>query len=258
MPTETLLRNPTLRSCIVAEEGYTFLSLDAVQIELKVVAYLSSDPLLIADASSQDMHLATATRIFGEGILQLSPDELKAKRYEAKQINFAVLYGAEAYKIAEMSDGSLTEEEAQELIDLYFATYTVLKVWIDAGIAQAKVNGFVRSIFGRIRPLPDITADSWKLRAKAEREVCNTLTQGTAVDIIKQAMLYLRRLFDARVRLVLQVHDEILFEVPDALLPLCVEQTKELKQAFPLYPFHTAIGKNYGELVEIKEELIET
>ncbi len=262
MPLQDLTKTPTLRSCIVAEEGYTFLSLDAVQIELKIVAYLSGDPLLIADANSKDMHLATAIRIFKDRIIaeaiELGSDTMKVLRYLAKQINFAVLYGAEAHRIAEMSDGSLTEEEAQELIDLYFATYTVLKAWIDSVKAQARKDGFVRSIFGRIRPLPEINGGSWKIREKAEREAVNTLVQGTAIDVVKQAMLYLRRLFAKGVRLVLQVHDEILWEVPDALLSLCLEQVKELKMAFPLYPFHIAVGKVYSDLVEIEEEVIAT
>ena len=248
---------PTLRSCIVAEPGYTFLSLDAVQVELKVAAYLSGDPLMIQAAESQDMHLATALQIFAdkiaeEGILPGSP-EMKVLRYMAKQINFAVLYGAEAYKIAEMSDGAMTEEEAQELIDRYFTTYHVLKNFIDNGIIKAREDGFVKSIFDRIRPLPELYASAWKVRQKAEREVFSTLCQGTAIDIVKQSMLRLRSLFPRAVRLVLQVHDEILWEVPDELLQICIELSKDLKQSFPLYPFHISIGKIYGEIIELGE-----
>ena len=254
---EQVEKTPTLRSCIIASPGYTFLSLDAIQIELKVAAYLSGDPLMIQAAESQDMHLATAMLIYADKIteegIELGSDQMKVLRYSAKQINFAVLYGAEAYKIAEMSDGSLTEEEAQELITRYFTTFHVLKAFIDGGITRAKADGFVKSIFGRIRPLPELYAGSYKIREKAEREVFSTLCQGTAIDIVKQAMLRLRSLFPRTVRLVLQVHDEILWEVLDELLQICIELSKDLKQSFPLYPFHVSVGKVYGELEEIKD-----
>jgi len=213
--------------------------------------------LMIQAAESQDMHLATALLIFANKIaeenIQPGSDEMKVLRYMAKQINFAVLYGAEAYKIAEMSEGSLTEEDAEELINRYFTTFHVLKAFIDGGITKAKVDGFVKSIFNRIRPLPELYASSYKMREKAEREVFSTLCQGTAIDIVKQAMLRLRSLFPRMVRLVLQVHDEMLWEVPDDLLQICIELSKDLKQSFPLYPFHTSVGKVYGEMVELKE-----
>lgn len=262
----------TLRSCIVASKGYTFISLDASQIELKVVAILCQDPGMLVDTKSKDLHLATALRVFGmptreEALESLSrqgnneateeeiegwiKDELKKRRYDAKQLNFAILYGAEAYKIAQMAD--ISEERAQELIDQYFQAYPVLKQWMDRMVNKARQDGFVMNMFGRIRPIPDLFSRIWKVKAKAEREVVNTIVQGTAVDIVKLAMLYMRNIFDKSIRLVLQVHDEMLWEVPDELLSQALEQCKELKFAFPDYPFKICIGKVYGEIQEYKE-----
>jgi DNA polymerase-1 len=251
-------RTPTLRSCIVASSCYTFLSLDAAQIELKVAAFLSQDPALIQDATSSDMHLATALRIFADKIeeeqIQPGTEQMKNLRYQAKQINFAILYGAEAYKIAEMSDGALTEDEAEELITRYFLAYPVLKHYMDTRLAQAKLDGYVVNQFERIRHLPELKSSIYKIRQKAEREVFNTLVQGTAVDLVKLCMLHLRSRLDKSVRMVLQVHDEILFEVPDTLLRQAIIISKELAVVMPLYPFHVSVGKCYGELHEMTQE----
>jgi len=266
----------TLRSCIIADTGYIFLAMDASQIELKVVARLSQDLAMIQDTETSDMHRATAARVFGEATKEEAEEaliaiggalaideteedwikawlksEMKSRRYKAKQLNFAILYGAEAFKIAQMAD--ISEAEADELIVLYFQAYPVLSAWINQIKQQAKEDGFVTNFFGRIRPIPDIISGAtWKIRAKAERECVNTVVQGTAVDIVKLAMLYLREAFNKQIRLVLQVHDEMVWEVPDALLEQAIEISKELKQAFPLYPFSAKIGKIYGEMEDIE------
>lgn len=233
----------TLRDCIVAESGYTFLSLDASQIELRVLAILSQDPVLLEDLKTGDLHMATAIRMFGwtdnEAVM-------KERRYKAKQGNFADIYGADEYKLAEMLECSI--EEARQFKEDRKATYPVLYQWMEATLAKAKEDGCVTSIFGRIRPLPELSSGIWKIREKAEREVVNTIVQGTAVDIVKKMMLYLRELFVPAIRLVLQVHDEILWEVPDELLPQALEQSKELALAFPDYPVTTKIGKIYSKM----------
>lgn len=239
-------RIPTLRGCIVAPPDYTFLSLDAVQIELKVAAILSGDPAMIEDSRTVDMHMATAIRVFG---WIDDPVEMKVRRYNAKQLNFAILYGAEAFKVAEMS--GKTEEEAQDMIDLYFRTYPVLYQWTLRIKQEARANKYVVNMFGRIRPLPDMDAGSWKVRAKAEREAVNTLVQGTASDIIKKMMLYLRNILSRDIRLVLQVHDEILWECPDSKLQEAIVKCRELELAFPDYPCHVSTGKVYGEMEEL-------
>jgi len=236
----------TLRSCIIAEEGYTFLSLDASQIELRVLALLSQDPQMLEDLKTGDLHQATATRIFG---WIEDEEQRKRKRYDAKQANFAMVYGADEFKLSEMLECSV--EEATEFMQEHKTAYPILYQWMEARVAQAKEDGFVVNMFGRIRPLPELYAGSWRMREKAEREVCNTIVQGTAVDIVKMAMLYLRGIFDIMIRLVLQVHDEMLWECPDTLLPQALEQCKELELAFPDYPFSVKVGKVYAELKEV-------
>jgi len=207
------MSNPTLRSCIVAEEGYTFLALDASQIELRVLAILSQDPQMLEDLRTSDLHLATAVRMFG-----WTDDEevMKKRRYAAKQANFALVYEASEFKLAEMLECSV--EEALEFMADHRDAYPILYQWMDATKIKAKEDGFVVNMFGRIRPLPELYAGSWKMREEAEKEIVNTIVQGTAVDIVKKMMLYLKGAFDPSVRLVLQVHDEVLWEVPDELL----------------------------------------
>jgi DNA polymerase-1 len=240
------MANPTLRSCIVAEEGYTLLSLDAKQIELIVVAILSQDPLMLQALGSDDLHMATAIQVFG---WTDDADEMKQRRYDAKQLNFAILYGADEYKVAEMAECSL--EEAREMIRRYFSTYTVLKQWIDNIKRQAKIDGFVTNLFGRVRYIPELSSGSFRIREKGEREAVNSIVQGTAVDIVKKMMLYLREIFVPEIRLVLQVHDEILWEVPDEFLSKALELCQELKPAFPDYPCTVMVGKVYGDLKEV-------
>jgi len=251
---EGMTDTPTLRSTIVAEEGFTFISLDASQIELRVLAILSQDKQMLQDLATGDLHLATAIRISqlkGEELTWLEdPDDKRKRRYNAKQINFAVCYGAGEFQIATMMGG--TEEEALELMGIHRSAYPQLYQWMDMVKAKAKEDGYVVSMFGRIRPLPDFTASSWKLREKAEKESVNTLCQGTAVDIVKLCMIQLRReILDPRVRIVLQVHDEILLETPDDILNnTCKRIQEELPARFPNYPFSLKVGKNYAKLEE--------
>ncbi len=227
----------TLRSCIVAEEGYTFLCLDAKQLEMIVLGVLSQDQQLLEDVKTGDVHQATATRMGNS-------------RYDAKQGNFALVYGASEDKLAEMLECSIAE--AQQFMAEHKRTYPVLYQWMEATIAQAKVDGYVTNMFGRIRPIPELNAGSFSLRQKGEREAINTIVQGTAVDIVKLIMLYLRKLYGEGIRLVLQVHDEILWEVPDDSLEWAIETSKELEQAFPDYPCTVKTGKVYGELKEVQ------
>ena len=233
----------TLRSCIVAEENYTFICLDAVQIELKVLAILSQDPQMLEDLRTGDLHLGTAIRMFG---WTDDEDEMAKRRYKAKQGNFALVYGASEFKLAEMLECSV--EEALEFMADHRTAYPTLYTWMDTVKVKVKEDGFVVNIFGRIRPLPELYDGSWKMREKAEKEIVNTLVQGTAVDIVKKMMLYLRAALNPTVRLVLQVHDEIVLEVPNNLIEATLEVSKELVLAFPDYPLKAKIGKIYGEL----------
>lgn len=238
--------SPTLRSTIIAEEGYSFISIDASQIELRVLAFLSQDPKMLEDLKTGDLHQGTATRIFG---WIEDEAERKKRRYDAKQANFAMVYGADEYKLAQMLECSV--EEAREFMAEHKAAYPVLYAWMDAKVAEAKRLGYVVNLFGRIRPIPELSAGSWKIRQKGEREVVNTIVQGTAVDIVKLMMLYLKPKFSGLVKFVLQVHDEILLEVPDVLMEETLEVCKELDLAFQGYPVTTMIGKVYSELKEV-------
>ncbi len=240
-------RVDTLRSCIVAEEGYTYLILDASQLELRVLAILSQDPRMLEDLKTSDLHMATAIRMFGQSD---DKDVMKKRRYDAKQANFALVYDAGVDKLAEMLE--CTVEEAEQFMSDHKETYPVLYEWMEITKAKAREDGYVINMFGRIRPLPELYGGSWRMRENAEREIVNTIVQGTAVDIVKLTMLYLRKLLDPMIRLVLQVHDEIVWECPDALLQQALEQCQELKQAFPNYPYTISIGKVYGEVKEIE------
>jgi len=166
------MSNPTLRSCIIAEQGYTFLSLDASQIELRVLAILSQDPQMLEDLKEGDLHQATATRMYG-----WIEDEVerKKKRYDAKQGNFAMVYGADEYKLSEMLECSV--EEALEFMADHKEAYPRLYQWMEERKTQAKEDGFVVNMFGRVRPLPELYAGSFKIREKAEREIVNTIVQ---------------------------------------------------------------------------------
>lgn len=236
-----------LRKCIVTSPGYTFISLDANQLEPRVIAMLSQDSLLLEDLATTDVYLAAAIREFG---YSEDPEIMKQRRYDAKQFRLAITYGADAFKIAEMTSKSL--EEAQVIIVEYFSRYKRLYQWIQSVKKEAKEKGYVTNLFNRIRPIPELTSGSWKLREKGEREAINSIVQGSAVDIVKKMMLYLKEILEPEVRLVLQVHDEILFEVPDRLVQDTLEKSRELLLAFPDYPVIISVGKCYGSLEEIK------
>jgi DNA polymerase-1 len=241
--------NDTLRNCMIAEQDYTFLSLDASQIELRVLAILSGDTRMIEDIRTGDLHQATATRMFG---WIEDPDLRKKKRYDAKQVNFAMVYGADEFKLSEMLDCSL--QEAKKFMVEHRTAYPRMYQWAGEKRAEARANGFVVNMFGRKRPLPELYSSVLSIKEKAEREVVNTIVQGTAVDIVKMAMLTLRDLYPKSIRLILQVHDEMVWEVPDELLDEAIETSKELNNYFPNYPFTACVGKRYGSLKELKEE----
>jgi DNA polymerase-1 len=232
-----------LRSCIRARDGYSFIAADASQIELRVVAILSGDPLMLEALRTGDLHMATAVLIFGHTD---DEKEMKRRRYIAKTGNFAVIYGAEAYKLAETLDIDIAE--AQEFLDSYFATYRVLKSWIDKTGRQAKKDGYVTTLFNRIRPIPELLSSNWKEREKAQREAVNTKVQGSAVDIVKLMMLYMRNIMKPSSNLVLQVHDEMVWEVPDYDLEEEEAKFGELALAFPEYPVNVKHGKFYNEV----------
>ncbi len=214
-----------IRAAFVAEEGYRLLSADYSQIELRVLAHLSRDEKLIsAFRSGKDIHTATAVDLF-----EVSPDEVTADmRRIAKTVNFGVIYGISAYGLSEAIEVSM--EDAQSYIDEYFLKYPGVRQYYDRTIQEARRLGYVKTLFGRKRPVPELLSPSSQRNAFGQRLAMNSPVQGTAADIIKLAMINIhRRLKEERLdcRMILQVHDELVFEVKAGE----VERVKELVKA---------------------------
>ena len=200
-----------VRRAFIPDDGCLFLSADYSQIELRIMAHLSQDPnLLHAFREGQDIHQATAAKIFKKQLDQVTKDE----RRKAKTANFGIIYGISSFGLAERLEVSRTE--AKNLIDGYFATYPQVKAYMDQSIAFARENGYARTLFGRQCTLPDINSRNAVVRGYAERNAINTPIQGTAADIMKLAMSAVLRRMKAeglRSKLIMQVHDELNFSV---------------------------------------------
>ncbi len=201
-----------IREAFVPEKGYRILAADYSQIELRIMAHLSADEGLVsAFEQGLDVHRATASEVFATDVADVDADQRRA----AKAINFGLIYGMSAFGLAKQLD--IARGEAQEYINLYFARYPGVKQYMDDTRAMAKETGFVETVFGRRLYLPDINARNGQLRQYAERTAINAPMQGTAADIIKKAMLLvddwlISEKIDARV--IMQVHDELVLEVP--------------------------------------------
>jgi len=202
-----------IRGAFIAEPGHVLISADYSQIELRVLAHMAQEQSLIeAFRRGDDIHDQTSARVFGEDS-GLSPHELRRR---AKIINYALLYGKTAFTLAK--DIGVTQQAAQAFIDAYFAGYPSVRQFIDETIARARDTGVVSTLFGRRRRVPELTSRNGQIRAAAERVTVNLPIQGTAADILKRAMIDLHRA-QARVpglRMILTVHDELVFEVPEA------------------------------------------
>ena len=201
-----------IRGCFVAEEGNALTSCDYNQVELRVLAHVAGDEALRAIfASGEDVHAATAAGIIGADPEAISPGE----RSKAKMVNYGIAYGLSAYGLAERL--SISREEAGAYIDSYFERYAGVKRFIDETIERATDEGKVTTLMGRRRLIPELRSRNWQTRTLGERLAVNTVIQGTAADIIKIAMVNSRRALDAEgleSRLILQIHDELLFEGP--------------------------------------------
>ena len=236
-----------IRQAFIAAEGKTLLSLDYSQIDLRVLAHESGDETLIyAFRHTQDIHRQTAAEIFNK-----KPEEItKEERSYAKAINFGIVYGQGAMTLAETLN--ITVSEAKRYIDSYFARYDTLKEWINKTAAKARQEGYVRTFMGHIRYLPEFEAISARLTSFANRAAVNTVVQGGSSDIIKKAMLDIYAILPEEVKLLLQIHDELVFEVPTenlkemaALLKEKMENAVVLK--VPLVAQAKA-GKNLNEM----------
>jgi len=200
-----------IRRAFVADPGAVLISADYSQIELRVLAHLAGDETLIdAFRRGDDIHQQTATRVFGEHS-GLDPHELRRR---AKIVNYALLYGKTAFTLAR--DIGVSQQSAQEFIDAYFEGFPAVRAYIDAIVQRARETGVVTTMFGRRRLVPELTSRNGQIRAAAERVAVNMPIQGTAADIMKRAMIDIHGALPAGARMILTVHDELLFEVPEA------------------------------------------
>lgn len=207
-------RGKLIRQAVIPDEGCLFLSADYSQIELRLMAHFSQDEhMLAAFRSGQDIHAATAAKIYGLPIEQISKDQ----RRKAKTANFGIIYGISAFGLAQQLDCS--RAEAKQLIDDYFAAFPRVIQYIESQKELARQRGYAETLFGRKRYLPDINSQNATVRSFAERNAVNAPIQGTAADIIKMAMVSIhRRLKEEKLRaqMIMQVHDELNFNVPAA------------------------------------------
>jgi DNA polymerase-1 len=238
-----------IRSAFVADEGAKLLSADYSQIELRILAHVSGEPKLrAAFERGEDIHAATASEMLG-----VDPRELtSAQRSVAKMINFGIVYGISAFGLSENLE--IPREEAQAYIDAYLARFPHVQDFIARTIEQAKRDGYVTSLLGRRRPVPEIRAGNRQTRSLGERLAVNFVMQGSNADIIKVAMIRIHRRLREEgraARLVLQVHDELLLDVPDKEVAPVKELVRaEMCGAFDLDPplaVDIGIGDNWAE-----------
>lgn len=215
-------RGQFIRRAVIPDEGCLFLSADYSQIELRLMAHFSQDPhMMEAFRNGQDVHAATAAKIFGVPLEQVSKDQ----RRRAKTANFGIIYGISAFGLSQQLD--CPRAEAKQLIDDYFAAFPKVIDFIEKQKEFARSHGYVETLFGRKRYLPDILSQNSVVRSFAERNAVNAPIQGTAADIIKMAMVSIHRRLKAeglRAQMIMQVHDELNFNVPEAE----VERVKDI------------------------------
>ena len=238
-----------IRAAFIAAPGAHLVSADYSQIELRIMAHLSADPrLLEAFAQGEDVHRATAGEIFGMAPIDVGAEQ----RRVAKTINFGLIYGMSAFGLARQL--GLERSAAQAYIERYFARYPGVARYMEETRNAAKINGYVETVFGRRLWLPEIRATNAGRRQGAERAAINAPMQGTAADLIKLAMIAVQGWIERerlQTRLILQVHDELVLEVPDAELPavrtaLPPLMTRLKKLKVPL-AVEVGVGKNWGE-----------
>jgi len=214
-----------IRSAFVAEPGHRLVSADYSQVELRILAHVSGEPKLRdAFARGEDVHATTAAEVLGKDQVTLTKDE----RNIAKMVNFGIIYGISAFGLSENLE--IPRDDAQAYIDTYLARFPLVQDFIERTIEQAKRDGYVTTLLGRRRPVPEIRASNRQTRSLGERLAVNSVMQGTAADIIKVAMVNSRRRLrdeGRTARLVLQVHDELLVEAPDAEVSAVKELVRE-------------------------------
>lgn len=239
-----------IRRAFVSEDGYFLVSLDYSQIELRIMAHLSQEPKLIsAFQKGEDIHRRTASEIFG--VPEEEVDDLLRSR--AKAVNFGIIYGISSFGLSETV--SITPEEAEKFIDSYFKHYPRVKLFIDKTIHEAREKLYVKTLFGRKRYIPEIKSINKQVRNAYERIAINAPIQGTAADIIKLAMIEIYKEIEnknLKSRILLQIHDELILEVPEEEMeftPLMAKEKMEkvVELSVPLV-VEISVGKNLAEL----------
>jgi DNA polymerase I len=237
-----------IRGAFIADPGHVLISADYSQIEFRVLAHLADDPVLIgAFQAGADFHEQTALKIFGDQ----GGRDAHELRSTAKMINYALLYGKTAFTLSK--DIGVTPQVAQEFIDAYFAGFPRVRAFIDRTLEEARVTGVVKTLYGRRRLMPELTSRDFQRRSAAEREAVNLPIQGTAADIMKRAMIDVHAALAAlpEARMILTVHDELVFEVPKAQADTLASIVRDKMQSaatlsVPLI-VDVGIGENWRE-----------
>jgi DNA polymerase I len=239
-----------IRAAFVAEPGKVLLAADYSQIELRVMAHFSSDPVLLeAFRNGEDVHARTAQEVFGVGPMAQTAEHRRA----SKAINYGIIYGLSPFGLAQQL--GIAQKEAAQFINAYFARYRGVKQYLDKVLAETRNSGVAKTLFGRIRPIPEINSPQVQLRNFAERTALNSPLQGTAADLIKLAMIAIdRRLASEKfaAKMILQVHDELLFEAPagegEAVARLVQDEMENAHRlAVPLVA-EVCVGANWRDM----------
>ncbi|HPP23804.1 MAG TPA: DNA polymerase I, partial [Candidatus Saccharicenans sp.] len=238
-----------VRQAFIPEPGHELLSADYSQIELRLLAHLSGDSLLRQIfLEDRDIHMETARRVFGEAV-ELFPDEMRRR---AKIINFSIIYGTSAFSLAKELQTSTAE--AQRFIDRYFHEHQAVREYLEKAVNLARERGYAETIFGRIRQIPELKSKDNNTYQAGRRMALNTPIQGSAADIIKLAMVNIYRqlkLAGLKTKMILQVHDELVFEVPleekEIIEKLVKERMENVCSLSVPLKVHLAWGKNWAE-----------
>jgi len=247
IPVRTETGREIRKAFIPTDDTHSLLVADYSQVELRILAHFSNDPGLIeAFKSGEDIHSRTAAEVYGIAVEDITPEMRRA----AKTANFAVVYGVSAFGLSRQTELNLTE--SKDFIDTYFERYPGIRTYMDETIAMARDKGYVTTLSGRRRYLPEINSKNFQRRQFAERMAINTPIQGTAADMIKLAMIKIdQALVSMKSKMVLQVHDELVFDAPKGEIKKLTDlvrghMTRALKLKAPL-AVDIGIGANWLE-----------
>jgi len=233
IPIRTDMGKEIRKAFVPRDDNHTLLAVDYSQIELRIVASVAEDPgMMEAFNAGLDIHTATAAKVFGVEVADVTKDQ----RYKAKSVNFGLIYGQGAFGLAQ--NLGIKRGEAKELIDAYFEQFGGVKTYMDDTIKYCREHGYVKTLMGRKRFIPDINSNNQTVVGFAERNAINAPIQGSAADMIKLAMINIHNRFSKMnigTRMLLQVHDELLFDVPkNELEEITAVIKEEMERAMPL------------------------